>query len=222
MLAVDDDPNTQRFVREALAAAGYAPTATGAPDDLGGLIRAERPELVVLELPPSGGDGLRLLAETPELSDLPVVLLSAYGRDGTVARALELGAEDYVVKPFSATELAVRVGTALRRRREPEPFVLGDLAIDYARGEVSVRGAAVELTATEYKVLRLLSLNAGRLVHHETILRRVWSERETTDASLIRVVVRSLRRKLGDSAGEPVWIFNRRGVGYRMPGPGES
>ena len=219
---VDDDPNMLRFVRDALTTAGYAPLVTGSADDLAGLIRAERPLLVLLDLLLPDRDGLSLLEEIPELSDLPVIFISGYGRDETVARAFELGADDYLVKPFSPTELVARVGAALRRHREPEPFVLGDLAIRYDSGEVTVRGETVDLTATEYEVLRLLSVNAGRVVHHGTLLRRVWEGRKNADANLVRIFVRNLRRKLGDDADDPVWIFTRRGVGYRKPRPGGS
>ena len=222
VLVVDDDPNTLRFVRGALEEAGYAPLVTGTPDDLAGLLRAERPALVLLDLLLPGRDGLQLFEEIPELSDQPVIFISGYGRDETVAKAFELGADDYIVKPFSATELAARVGAALRRHREPEPFVLGDLAIRYDSGEVTVRGETVELTATEYELLRLLSVNAGRVVHFDTLLRRIWEGRDGADAHVVRMTVRNLRRKLGDSADNPAWIFNRRGVGYRMPKPGEG
>ena len=219
ILVVDDDPGTLRLVRGALAGAGYAPLLTGAPDDLGGLVRAERPELVLLDLMLPGRDGLLLLKETPELSNLPVIFISGYGRDETVAKAFELGADDYIVKPFSATELLARVGAALRRRRSPEPFELGGLAIHYDSAEVTVRGRPVELTATEYELLRLLSVNAGRVVRHETLLQQVWEGRDGADANLVRIFVRNLRRKLGDRAETPAWIFTRRGLGYFMPKP---
>ena len=221
ILVVDDDPRMLRFVRDALGEAGYAPLVTGAPDDLAGLIRAERPELVLLDLLLPGRDGIELLQEVPELSDLPVIFISGYGRDETIARAFELGADDYIVKPFSPTELVARIRAVLRRHREPESFVLGDLAIAYEERRVTVGGAEVDLTATEFELLRLLSVNAGRVVHHDTILRRVWDGRDGADANLVRIFVRTLRAKLGDDAENPTWIFNRRGVGYRMPRPGE-
>ena len=150
------------------------------------------------------------------------VNISGYGRDETVARALEAGAADYVVKPFSPTELVARVRAALRRHDAPEPFVLGALAIDYDRRRVSVGGDPVVLTATEYELLRVLALNAGRVVTYDTLLRRVWSGRSSADANLVRIFVRNLRRKLGDDAAKPVWIFNERGVGYRMASLGEK
>ena len=222
ILVVDDDPRTLRFVRDTLTDAGYAPLVTGAPDDLAGLIRAERPQLVLLDLLLPGRDGIELLQKVPELSDLPVIFISGYGRDETIARAFEQGADDYIVKPFSPTELVARIRAALRRHRDPETFVLGELAIDYDSRRVMVGGVAVDLTATEYELLRLLSVNAGRVVHHDTILRRIWDSRDGADANLVRIFVRTLRQKLGDSAEDPTWIFNLRGVGYRMPRPGEG
>ena len=123
-------------------------------------------------------------ARVPGSPDVPVIFISGYGRDETVARALEAGAEDYVVKPFSPTELVARVRAALRRRAEPAPFVLGELAIDYDARRVSVGGRAVELTATEYELLRALSLEAGRVCDYETLLRRVWGGRRRGQAGL--------------------------------------
>ena len=219
ILVVDDDPRTLRFVRDTLTGAGYAPFLTGAPDDLAGLIRAERPELVLLDLMLPGRDGIELLQEIPELSDLPVIFISGYGRDETVARAFELGADDYVVKPFSPTELVARIRAVLRRHRDPETFVLGELEVEYERRRVAVGGTEVKLTHKEFELLRLLSVNAGRVVHFETLLRRIWDGRESADANLVRIFVRTLRQKLGDSAEDPTWIFNHRGVGYRIPRP---
>ena len=100
--------------------------------------------------------------------------------------------------------------------------MLGDLAIDYDRRRVTVGGAAVALTATEYELLRVLSLNAGRVVTYDTLLRQVWNGRSSADANVVRIFVRNLRRKLGDDAAEPTYILNQRGVGYRMAAPGEE
>ena len=221
ILVVDDDPRMLRFVRGALSAAGYAPLVTGTPDDLARIIRTEKPQLVLLDLVLPGSDGIELMQQVPELSDLPVIFISAYRRDETVAQALEAGAADYIAKPFSPTELVARVRAALRRSAEPEPFVLGDITIDYAERRVTVGGDAVDLTATEYELLRVLSLDAGRVVTFDTLLRRVWAKRESADANLVRIFVRNLRRKLGDNAASPAYIFNRRGVGYRMAKPAD-
>ena len=222
ILVVDDDPRMLRSVRDSLAAAGYVPLVTGEPGELAHLIRSEKPRLVLLDLILPGQDGIALMQEVPELADLPVIFISGYGRDETVARAFEAGAADYIVKPFSSTELVARVRAALRRHEAPQPFVLGALAIDFDRRRVSVGGEAVVLTATEYELLRVLALNAGRVVTYDTLLRRVWSGRNGADANLVRIFVRNLRRKLGDDAANPAYIFNERGVGYRMTQPGEE
>ena len=223
ILVVDDDPQTLRSVRRALDKAGYAVVVTAEPGEIADLIRAERPKLVLLDLMLPGADGIELMGEVAELSDLPVIFLSGYGRDETIARAFEAGAADYIVKPFSATELAARVGAAIRARAGAAPFVLGALAIDYARRRVTVDGRAVALTATEYEILRILSVNAGRVVTSESLLRQAWDGgRPPTDTERVRGFVRQLRVKLGDDATRPAFIFNERGVGYRMPQPGEG
>ena len=219
VLVVDDDPRTLRSVRDTLTVAGYAPVVTGEPERIARLVRAERPELVLLDLVLPGADGIELMGSVPELADVPVIFISGYGRDETVARALAAGAADYLVKPFTPTELTARVRGALHRHREPAPFALGELAIDYSRRRVTVAGAAVDLTRTEYELLRALSLDAGRVVTYDALLRRVWSSRKNADPKLVAVFVKDLRRKLGEDAAEPKWIFNERGVGYRMAAP---
>ena len=168
-----------------------------------------------------GTDGIELMQKVPELADLPVIFISGYGRDETIARALEAGADDYIVKPFSPTELTARIRAVLRRRADPEPFVLGALAIDHARRRVTVAGRALELTATEYELLRALSRGAGRVLTHETLLRQVWAGRPNSNPKIVRAYVKRLRSKLGDDAVNPAWIFNERGVGYRMALPGD-
>ena len=219
ILALDDDPRTLRFVRDALADAGFEPLVTGTPDDLGPIARAQRPHLVLLDLVLPTADGIELMRQVPELSDLPVIFISGYGRDETIVRAFEAGAVDYIVKPFSRAELVARVRAALRRRDDPEPFLHGELAIHYESRRVTVSGRPVALTPTEYELLTLLSRQAGRVVRHNTLLHRVWGRRDDAEVNRVRVTVRNLRRKLGDSAGDPDWIFSERGVGYRMPAP---
>ena len=219
ILVVDDDPQTLRYVRDALTASGYAPLVTGGDADLSHIIRTEKPHLVLLDLMLPGTDGIALMESVPELAELPVVFISGYGRDETIARALESGAEDYIVKPFSRTELAARVGAALRRRAQPEAFALGELAVHYEERRVTVGARQVALTATEYELLRVLSLNAGRVTTYEMMLREIWGERAAGDMDLVRNFVKKLRAKLGEDAAQPTWIFNERGVGYRMPRP---
>ena len=218
ILVVDDDPETLRFVRDALGEAGYAPLVAGNHEELEYVIEMQKPALVLLDLMLQGVDGIELMERIPRLAEVPVIFISGYGRDETVARALDAGAEDYIVKPFSPTELVARVRAALRRRTEPELFRLGDLAIDYERRQVSVGGRPVALTATEYDLLRALSLGAGRVLTYETLLRQVWNGR-SSDARIVRSYVKRLRRELGDDARRPTYILTELRVGYRMPDP---
>ena len=219
ILVVDDDPLTLHYVRDALTTAGYAPVVTGDPQEVSHLLSTEKPQLVVLDLVLPGMDGIELMESMPELADIPVVFLSAYGREETIARALEAGAADYIVKPFSPTELTARVRAALRKQSRPDPFVVADLAIDYDKRIVSVGGRQVRLTVTEYELLRVLSVNAGRVMTYESLLRRIWEDREITDTEPVRTFVKKLRAKLGDAPASPRYIFNERGVGYRMVAP---
>ena len=139
-----------------------------------------------------GTDGVELMQTVPGLSDLPVIFISGYGRDETIARALEAGADDYVVKPFSPTELTARIRAALRRRANPVPFVLGELAIDYDRRRVSVAGRPVTLTPTEYELLRVLAQGAGRILTHEDLLRQVWAGRGKANPKIVRALAQVL------------------------------
>ena len=219
ILVLDDDPQTLRYVRDALTAAGYSPLVTGDPQELSRLIETKQPQLVLLDLMLPGTDGIELMQRVPELADLPVIFISGYGRDETIARALQAGAADYIVKPFSPTELTARVQATLRRHGEPEPFRLGELSIHYEQRRVTVAGRAVRLTATEYELLRVLSLNSRRVLTYAALLRQVWGGREAGDVKLVRAFVKRLRRKLGDDAAQPAYILTERAVGYRMARP---
>ena len=156
---------------------------------------------------------------------MPIIFLSAYGKDDVVARAFEMGAEDYVVKPFSPTELIARIKASFRRREEnntaepPQPYVLSDLSIDYGPRAVTVGGRAIQLTPTEYDVLFELSANAGTVLTHEVLLRRVWGPSNSGDTGLVRTIIKRLRQKFGDDANKPCYILTQPRVGYCMPLP---
>jgi two-component system KDP operon response regulator KdpE len=214
ILCVDDDPETLRYVRDALTRAGYAPVVT---EDVPRLMAEEPPRLVLLDLVLPGSDGIELMNDVLKKADVPVIFLSAYGQDQLVARALDMGAVDYVAKPFSPTELAARIRAALRRRAGPsEPYSLGDLSIDYAGHRVAVAGRPVRLTPTEYELLFELSVHAGRVLTHDQLLQRVWGLERTGEPWLVREVVKRLRRKLGDDANSPRYVITEPRVGYRM------
>ena len=222
ILVVDDDPQTLRYVRDALSKAGYTPTVTASPDEVLRLMEEEEPQLVLLDLMLPGTDGIVLMGSIRELANVPVIFISAYGQDQVIARAFEMGAADYVVKPFSPTELVARIQAALRRQAVPvvaapsEPYVVGDLTVDYAERRVTVAGSPVDLTAIEYRTLAELSANADRIMTHEQLRIQVWGREGASDSGPVRAIVRRLRRKLGDDADNPTYIFTKRRVGYWM------
>ena len=225
VLAVDDNPQDLRYVRDVLNRAGYAPIVTADPEEAPRLMADERPQLVLLDLIMPGKDGIELMHELRKIADVPIIFLSVYGQDETIARAFDMGAVDYVVKPFSPTELAARLRAALRRRLEPEqdepsaPYAASGLSIDYARRRVALAGEPVELTATEYAVLYELAVHAPRVLTHATLLQRVWGPERIGEAWLVRNVVKRLRSKLGDDAAQPTYIFTEPRVGYYLAQP---
>ena len=164
----------------------------------------------------------------PDMTDAPVMFLSGHGADQDISRCLEMGAADYVVKPFSPIELVARINAALRKGAAPdrteqrEPYVLGNLTINYAERRVSVAGRSVHLSATEYKLLVELSVNAGRVLTHGQLLRRVWDQDDSVGPQVLRTYVTYLRSKLGDDARSPTYIFTEPRVGYRMAKAGRG
>ena len=220
ILAVDDDPQALRYVRDALDRSGFTVITTGNPDEVARLLAKEKPHLVLLDLVLHGADGVALMKDISETGDVPVIFVSAYEQDHLIATAFEMGADDYVVKPFSPTELVARIRAALRRRETPEPrtpYVHGELVMDYAERLLTVGSVPVSLTVNEYRLLVELSSNAGRVVTYARLLSRVWNAEGDGDVRPIRTAISALRRKLGDNADNPVYIFNELGVGYRMP-----
>ncbi len=223
ILVVDDDPQALRYIRDALSKAGFTPIVT--PDAQEALLLTEEqsPHLVLLDLVLPDADGIDLMKDLLRMADVPVIFVSGYRQDQVIAQAFEQGAADYIVKPFSPMELVARVQAALRRQTNPyrgepsEPYVLGDLTIDYAERRVTVAGRPVQLTATEYKLLFELSVNAGRVLTHDQLLRWVWGPKNFGDVRVIRTLVGKLRRKLDDDASSPTYLFAEPGVGYRMP-----
>ena len=222
ILAMDDDPQILRYVRSVLSRAGYIPIVTGDPGELEHLLEVERPELVLLNLILPGTDGFELMRSIPDVAEVPVIFISGRGGDQYVARAFEMGAADYILKPFSPTELVARIRAALRKRaavRHAEPYLVGDLAIDHVERSVTVAGRPADLTPTEYKLLFEFSTNAGRVLSHDELLQRVWGEEHPGSYHLLRSFVKSLRQKLGDDARSPSYIFTEPGVGYRLTRP---
>ncbi len=223
VLVVDDDPQFLGHIRGVLHDAGFGASTTGDPKEVPALIDKQDPHLVLLDLLLPDVDGIELMQTVPALTERPVIFLSAYGRDETIARALEMGAVDYIVKPFSPTELVARIQAALRDNDLLlKTFRSGDLVINYEERLVTLSEVTVQLTATEYNLLHILSTNAGRVVTYEQMLRSVWRSRDSNDTRRVRAFVKKLRRKLGDDADNPTYIFTEPRVGYRMYRPDDA
>lgn len=189
------------------------------------LVEQEAPDLVLLDLGLPDVDGYRVLEQVREVSDVPIIVLTARDDPLDKVRGLEQGADDYVTKPFNHLELLARVKAVLRRLDLPAPrsrapaFRSGDLEFDFAAQEVRLRGARLELTPTEYKLLYHLVRNAGRVLPHNTLLARVWGREYVDEVDYLRVYVRRLRDKLGDDPERPRYIRTERGLGYRFLAP---
>ena len=213
ILAVDRDSRTLRQIRNALQAAGYSTIATSDPDQVLSLVRAEDPDLVLIDLALPDVKGFELMERIREITDVPVVFL------------LDPGDGDYIVKPFSPAALAARIEAVLSRRAASDgtggrqPYQSGELVIDYGARLVTVAGRPVPLTATEHRLAVELSVHGGRTMTHDQLLTRVWGAAYSGDSQVLRTCVKKLRRKLGDSADNPTYIFTEPGVGYRMATP---
>ena len=224
ILTVDDELQVLRLLRTILDDHGYTTFGTGNPDEMMHLLEVEQPHLVLMDLILPGTSGFELMGRVREVSDVPVIFLSANDQEENVVKALDMGADDYIVKPFSSTELIARVEASLRKRRATgtatrQPYRLGELAINYADRTVTISDCRVPLSATEYKLLFELSANGGRVMTHDQILQRVWGSEYSGDIQLLRATMRNLRRKLGDDANNPEYIFTEPRVGYRMDKP---
>ncbi len=222
ILVVDDDAQILRFVRRALSAAGYRVQATGDPDRAADMISDGDPHLVLLNLVLPRVDGFELMQRIRDDSDVAVIILSGRGRGQDIARAFELGADDYVVKPFSSAELVARVKAALLKRARyqrtlpVELFSVGQLNIDHVERTVTVAGEPVDFTPTEFRLLCELAARPGRPVPYDLLLERVWGRNHPGGLGLIRTFVKNIRHKLGDDGRRPAYIVTEPGVGYML------
>jgi two-component system response regulator VicR len=189
------------------------------------LVEAESPDIVILDIGLPDMEGFEVLKEIRRFSQVPVIMLTVRAEDTDVARSLEMGADDYITKPFSHIELVARVQAVLRRSQGTavssgeRPFSGGKLFIDFTGNEVKVDGKSVKLTSTELKLLYLLVRNEGRLVTHEGLLSKVWGETYSDARDLLRVHIQHLRQKLDDSVESPHIIVTEHGMGYKFIRP---
>lgn len=219
ILVVDDEPAIRRYLKTSLSAQGYL--VSEAEDGEGALASAKRehPDLLVLDLGLPGIDGLEVIRALRQTgSALPIVVLSVRSEEAGKVKALDLGADDYVTKPFGIDELLARIRAALRHRLQQEGelpiFRSGDLAVDLVRRVVTVGNKDVKLTPREYDLLRLFVAHAGKVLTHRFILREVWGTE--TDVQYLRIYVRTLRQKLERDPEQPQLLLTEQGVGYRL------
>jgi two-component system KDP operon response regulator KdpE len=225
ILIVDDAPRVVRLVSEVLRAVGYDVVSAATGEAAIEKIALEQPELVLLDiLLPHDLDGYEVCRRIREFSDVPVIMLTAKAQDSDMLRGFDVGADDYLTKPFNSKELVARVRAVLRRARRPEEGITtalrcGELEIDFAKRVVRVRGETVGLTRTEYALLRELATNTNRVMLHEDLLTAVWGPEYRDDVDYLRAYVHYLRRKLESAPSDPQHIQTVPGVGYMLSCP---
>jgi two-component system KDP operon response regulator KdpE len=218
ILVVDDEPQIRRALKTALTGHGYEVEVAENGKEALTLLPSWQPDVLVLDLVMPDVDGLEVLRQTRTWSDLPVIVLSARGQERDKVQALDLGADDYLTKPFGMDELLARVRAILRRRGESQVTTLafGDIEFDLAKHVVTKAGEEVHLTPTEFDLLRVLGVNAGKVITHRQLLERVWGAYAAENSQQLRVYINYLRRKLEDDPARPRWIVTDPGVGYRL------
>jgi two-component system KDP operon response regulator KdpE len=219
VLVADDEPAIRRFLHASLSAHGYDVFEAADGQSALNIVAAAQPDLVILDLGLPDMDGVQVIGQLREWTQVPIVIISVRGGESDKIAALDAGADDYVSKPFSVGELLARMRVALRHTapaaKEPV-FVAGDLAVDLARREVRLGGREVQLTPTEYDLLRVLVTHAGKVLTHRQLLREVWGIQYEQETHMLRVNISNLRRKLEPDPTRPRYIRTEPGVGYRF------
>jgi DNA-binding response OmpR family regulator len=224
ILVVDDDDDIVEAINLAFRLHWPEATVIGAKNGAEALqkVVSESPNVMLLDINLPDKDGFSVLKQVREIADLPVLMISARGQEDDRITGLDLGADDYVTKPFSYRELSSRVKAVLRRAQSLPPvtgagiFEAGDLHIDYGTHEVTVRGEPVKLTPIEYKLLYQLTRNAGKVLLHDHLLTKIWGPEYLGEMDYLRIYVRRLREKLERDPQQPAHILTERGIGYRF------
>lgn len=222
ILIIDDEPKIVRFIKTSLSLAGYDLLTASTGNSALTLLEDEQPDLIILDLGLPDIDGLEVLRQIRTYSTIPIVILTARDDEKDKVQGLELGADDYLTKPFGTRELEARIQAVLRRVRwSPQPsdlaeFNLRDLHVDFRRRKVQVRGQEIHLTPTEYELLRMLIQHAGQVLLHSDLLSRVWGEEYRNDLAILRVNISRLRQKIERDPRNPHHILTVPGVGYTL------
>ena len=228
ILVSEDEKRTSPFLRTGLNNNGYEAMQAQTGEEALSMISSHCPDLVILDLGLPDMDGLDILRNLRSWTSLPVVVVSARSHERDKVAALDLGADDYLTKPFGTDELLARVRTAIRHTRTHLPnssiaqsgqFKAMGLVIDYDKHQVLVDGQSVHLTQNEYKLVSLLGKYAGRVLTYDFIIRQLWGPKAKSDNQILRVNMANIRRKIEKNPAEPKYIFTEIGVGYRMVDP---
>ena len=223
ILVVDDDRAIQRFLRMVLSDRGFSVHVAENAHLALAAAAAIRPDLILLDLGLPDRDGIEVLHRIREWSEVPTIVLSVRESEGDKVSALDAGADDYLTKPFGIEELLARIRVALRRstQQAPEPVCrIGDLEVDLNRRLVTVSGGEVQLTPTEYEILRLLVTHAGKVMTHRQLLKRIWGASHLEQPHVLRVNISNLRHKIEPDPSRPRYIVTEPGVGYRLRADG--
>ncbi len=222
ILIVDDDPAIRKFIRANLTARGYEVFLALDGEDGLRVIETEMPDLVLLDIMMPKIDGLEVCRRVREWSKIPIIMLSARAGEMDKVKCLDCGADDYLTKPFSLRELLSRIKAVLRRVGDGSEkstvfrYQIGDLIIDLNQNRVSLNEKDISLTATEFKIISYLAVNAGRMLTYDQILTKVWGEEYAGDNHLLQVSIARIRKKLNDNGKKSQYFENRIGIGYSM------
>ena len=224
VLVVDDEPRYLKLVGYNLEAAGYEVLTAASGEEALLLVAKKIPDLIILDIRLPGIDGYEVCTKIREFSSVPIIMLTAKGEEQEKVQGLRLGADDYVTKPFGADELMARVETVLRRSLVPEaktpPLLnIGELSIDLVQRKVTIERQEVSLSPTEYRLLRCLAVNAGRVVVQEELQEKVWGPEYRENYEGLRVYIRRLRQKIEREPEHPIYIVTKPGVGYMLAFP---
>jgi two-component system KDP operon response regulator KdpE len=219
VLVVDDEPAVRRYLRISLAAYGHAVFEAATGQAAVAAVRTQRPDLVILDLGLPDLNGIEVTRLLREWTQIPIIIVSVNEEEAGKIAALDAGADDYLTKPFGLGELLARMRVAIRRAgtAQTEPvFAVGELAVDLGRRAVTVSGRRIDLTPTEYDLLRALVIHAGKVLTHSQLLHEVWHTEQEQNLHILRVNVSNLRHKIEQDAARPAYILTEAGVGYRL------
>lgn len=219
VLIIDDERAIRRFLSTVLQAHDYATFEAGSGEDGLAAVTRHRPDVVILDLGLPGIDGIEVTRRLREWTTIPIIVLSVRDQEADKIAALDAGADDYLTKPFGAGELMARLRATVRRAGEPAGAPVlsyGDLTVDFTRRRVTRGAEEIQLTPTEYDLLRILVSNAGKVVTHQQLLRQVWGEGYDGEVHLLRVNISNLRRKVEPEPARPRFVTTEPGIGYRF------